>query len=486
MSKSRIYRMLTILSVCLASIGALYMLGRRLTDLHMGFLYDEMYTLATAHPGHPFPFLWREMLLKDVNPPLYNVLLYGWNHLAQPSVVWVRLFSLLAGLLTLAVSFWGAPKDWPPLKKFTLLALTATSNALAISSFYVRSYAWAILTVFIFTLVALRLARQLAGGQFPAKKLWAVFFISGLAGSYLHFFAAGLFFITALILFGYACRYRTARKTVFWGTAATFALWTPWLAVTYHIMAAPTGMWWYATPWARASWEILQYLLGAPAVIAWILMLGILAVVSLVHTYRSRLFAQVDFALPLGQLLLLLGVVAVISLKYNLWMDRYFTLALPCILILLTELIYHLYQRHHLFVVLVPLLALAWAWQYIPQQFAYIREYEGLKNAFSFVTRELKADTVVVDMDKTGYSEAAFRTMLAYFVPAGATLRLERLTPQTAARAAQTPKLPVLIPLCTQMHMMETSLTHNIEEDQPPFIFDNDVCVMTVHPLAEP
>ena len=69
MSKSRIYRMLTILSVCLASIGALYMLGRRLTDLHMGFLYDEMYTLATAHPGHPFPFLWREMLLKDVNPP---------------------------------------------------------------------------------------------------------------------------------------------------------------------------------------------------------------------------------------------------------------------------------------------------------------------------------------------------------------------------------------------------------------------------------
>ena len=483
MSKSRIYRLLSIISVCLASVGALYMLGRRLTDLHMGFLYDEMYTLATADPNRPFSFLWREMLLQDINPPLYNVLLYGWNHLAQPTLVWERTFSLLGGLLTLAVSFWGAPKDWPPLKKFTLLALTAASNAVTMAAFQMRSYAWAILTVFVFTLAALRLARQIAQGQFPSKKLWALFFLSGLAGAYFHFFAAGLFFITALILFGYACRYRTARKTVFWGTAAAFALWTPWLAVTYHIMSAPAGMWWYVLPWPQASWEIMQYLLGSPAVIAWILMLGILAVVSLVHTYRSRLFAQIDFVLPLGQLLLLVGVVAVISLKYNLWMDRYFAVAMPCVLLLLTELIDHLYRRHRVFVLLLPLLVLAWTALYLPRHFTYVRSHEGMKNAFSFVVHELKADTVVVDMDKTGYTETAFRTMLSYFVPPGATLRIERLTPQTAARAAQSPKQPVLIPLCTTMHMLETSLTYDIEGDQPPFIFDHDVCVMTIHPV---
>lgn len=486
MTKSRIYRLLTILSVCLTAVAAGYMLWRRLTDLHMGFLYDEMYTLATANPGTPFSFIWREMLSQDVNPPLYNILLYGWNHFAPASVVWPRLFSLLAGLLAVLVSFWGTPKDWPKLKKFTLAALTLTSNGLAISCLYMRSYAWAILMVYLFTLTALRLARHLAAHQFPPKKMWAIFFLSGLAGAYFHFFAAGLFFITALLVFFYACWYKTARKTVFWGTAAAFALWTPWLAVTYQVMTAPSSMWWYAIPWARASWEILQYLLGATFVIAWIFVFGILALVSTVHTYRSKTAAQIDFMLPLCQLLLLAGVVAVISLKYNLWMDRYFAVALPCVLLLLTELIYHLYQRHRPFILLLPALALAWTWLYIPQTFSYVREYEGLKNAFSFAINQLKTDTLVVDMDKTGYTEAAFNSMMSYYIPSGSTLKILRLTPQTAARAAQEPKLPLLIPLCTQMHLIHTSLDYNIEGDHPPFIFDNDICLMTIHPIPEP
>lgn len=486
MTTSRTHRLLVLVTVALTSLAVLYMLWRRLTDLHMGFLYDEMYTLATANPENSLSFIWREILLKDINPPLYNLMLYAWNHLAQPSGWWMRVFSLLAGIATLLISCLGTPADWPRLKKMTLFALTATANALAISAFYIRSYAWAILTVYIFTLAALRIARHMAQRQFPSKKLWTAFFLAGLAGSYIHFFAAGLFFITALILFIYACCYKTARKTVFWGTAAAFALWTPWLAVTYHIMAAPTGMWWYVLPWAQASWEILQYLLGSPAVIAWILMLGILALVSIVHIYRGKVAAQIDFMLPLGQLLLLTGVVALISLKYNLWMDRYFSVALPCILLLLTELMYHLYQRHRLFVVLLAALPLAWAWQYIPQNFNYVREYEGLKNAFAFVINELKADTVVVDMDKTGYTEAAFNGMMSYYVPPEASLKILRLTPQTAARAAQEPKLPLLIPLCTQMHMLETTLAYRIEEDQPPFIFDNDICLITIHPVPEP
>ena len=136
--------------------------------------------------------------------------------------------------------------------------------------------------------------------------------------------------------------------------------------------------------------------------------------------------------------------------------------------------------------VLLAALPLAWAWQYIPQNFNYVREYEGLKNAFAFVINELKADTVVVDMDKTGYTEAAFNGMMSYYVPPGASLKILRLTPQTAARAAQEPKLPLLIPLCTQMHMLETTLAYRIEEDQPPFIFDNDICLITIHPVPEP
>ena len=117
MTTSRIHRLLVLVTVALTSLAVLYMLWRRLTDLHMGFLYDEMYTLATANPENSLSFIWREILLKDINPPLYNLMLYAWNHLAQPSGWWMRVFSLLAGIATLLISCLGTPADWPRLKK---------------------------------------------------------------------------------------------------------------------------------------------------------------------------------------------------------------------------------------------------------------------------------------------------------------------------------------------------------------------------------
>ena len=484
--KQKINRFLLILSVTVSAVIAGYMLWQRFCYLHMGFLYDELYSMATSNPQDSLSFVWNEMLLKDINPPLYNVLLYFWNSLVGLSVGKMRFFSALAGGLTVIISYFYAPAGWPRLKKFIFTALTAGCGVLAVFSIYIRSYAWAILSVCLFTLSALRILDCLAKHEYPAKNLWAVFFISGLAGAYLHFFSAGLFFITALILFLYACYYKTARKTVFWGTAAAFLLWLPWLAVTYSIMAAPTGMWWYATPWARATWEILQYLLGRPPVLAGLLIGTVLAAVSLVHTYRARLLKHADIILPAGQIFLLVGVVAVVSLKYNLWMERYFAVLMPSILLLLAGFIYHLYERHALFIVLLPALMTAWGYHYMQMDFRYIREFTGLKDAFAFAVNEMGAQTLLIDTAKTGYTDAAFQRMMAYYIPSGSGLQIKKLDKHTARQAAQSPKTPVLIPLCTQVHLIEASLAYGVEEDREPYVFGNDICLMTVHPVAEP
>ncbi len=465
--------------VCAVLAG--YMFIQRFMHLQMGFLYDELYSMATASPRHPFGFLWKEILLKDVNPPLYNILLYGWNQIFPATPFFMRLFSALASAATVPLAYLLAPAAWPRLKKFMLLTLTACSSTLAVFSINIRTYALAALTVYAFTLLALRIIDALAQRQAPSKTVWVCFFTAGLAGAYLHFFSAGLFFIAALVTFLYACRYKTGRAVSFWGTAAVFALWTPWLFNTFLITQNPQNVWWYSVPVARATWEILQYILGEPPVLAGLLVFGLLAAVSLIRTYKTELFKQADLILPLAQVVLLCLVVAVVSLRFNLWIDRYFVLTLPPILILLAGLLFHLQQRHKILIILLPTLLIPWVKHYYALDFRYVQEFTGLKDAFAFISGTLKADKVFIDMDKTGYPQAALDIMFAYYLPPNGGLRFIPLTRETAPLAVKEPKSPVLLPLCTQIHLINASLAYGIEEDREPYVFGNDICVMTVH-----
>lgn len=85
------------------------MLGQRFAHLSSGLAYDELYSLATAWPGLKLSYIWHEILLKDVNLPLYNILLYGWNHLFPAEPFYMRLFNTLASLATVPTAYF-----WPP------------------------------------------------------------------------------------------------------------------------------------------------------------------------------------------------------------------------------------------------------------------------------------------------------------------------------------------------------------------------------------
>ena len=167
-------------------------------------------------------------------------------------------------------------------------------------------------------------------------------------------------------------------------------------------------------------------------------------------------------------------------------MERDFAVLMPSILLLLAGFIYHLYERHALFIVLLPALMTAWGYHYMQMDFRYIREFTGLKDAFAFAVNEMGAKTLLIDTAKTGYTDAAFQRMMAYYIPSGSGLQIKKLDKHTARQAAQSPKTPVLIPLCTQVHLIEASLAYGVEEDREPYVFGNDICLMTVHPVAEP
>ena len=188
---------LTAVCVSISAVLAVYMFWQRLAHLSSGLAYDELYSLATSWPGLKLSYIWHEILLKDVNLPLYNILLYGWNHLFPAEPFYMRLFNTLASLATVPTAYFLAPAAWPKLKKFMLTALTACSFIMVAFGLYIRAYSFAVWAGMAFTLLALGNIDALARQKNPTAKTRAALFIIGLLGTNLQYFCSGLFFITA-------------------------------------------------------------------------------------------------------------------------------------------------------------------------------------------------------------------------------------------------------------------------------------------------
>jgi len=479
-------RMITAVCVAVSTAVALYMFVQRFAHLTNGFQYDELYSAVTAWPTLPLPFIWKEMLLQDVNLPLFNVSLWGWTRIFPFTPFWLHLYSALLGALAVVSAWVFAPKYWSLLKKWIFVTLMSGAFILVAYGAIIRTYSLAILCTTVFSLQALTLLDCLCRRQAPAVSQWMWFFGAGLAGAYSHYFSAALFFAAALILFIYACCYKTGRAWTFWGTAAVFAVWSFWLIHTLWFMSRPGSSWWFATPVLKATLDALEFLLGSIRVFTVMLYASIIALVSLAFTDKKEIVKRADVILPLGQILLLLLVLSVISARYNLWLDRYFLPAMPVLLLLLAEFLVHLYRRHALWLVLWPLLLVCWVHSYLKLDHLHWAEYTGLREAFSYLTEKMQAPRVFIDMARTGYPDAALPYMFNYYVPPGRKLEIIRLTKQNAADTwRQTPKAPILMPLCSHIHLIYTAVENDIDEDGVPLVFGRDICVYTVHPIVK-
>lgn len=462
------------------------MLGMRFAFLSNGLSHDELYSAATASPHLSFGFIWKEMLLRDVNLPLFNVLLFGWNRVFPFTPGWMRLFPAVTGALAVAAAWFLAPAYWSRLKKYIFFTLMSGSFILVAYGRILRTYSLSILFATVFSLLALRFIYQFEQGKNPPVTHWILFFSAGLLGAYSHYFCSALFFITALVTFLYACFYKEGRAWAFWGTAATFFLWSPWLLHTLLMMGSPGGSWWFQTPFFKATFDIFVFLFGPQTLFVALLYGSVLAVVSIVFTHKKKLLKQADFVLPLAQILLLLGVVAVVSLKFNLWLERYFLPIMVSLLLLFAEFLEHLRKQHWVLLALWPLLLGAWVRFFGTLEYLTWPEYTGLHEAFVWLTQTEKADKLLVDLAKTGYPRAALWEMFSFYIPKGYKLELIELTPKNVSLSWQTnPKTYILLPLCSHVHLLETSVKTFSEEDGAPLLFRGDTCLYTAHPIAK-
>ena len=119
------------------------------------------------------------------------------------------------------------------------------------------------------------------------------------------------------------------------------------------------------------------------------------------------------------------------------------------------------------------------------QDYLYLPEYTGLRWAFNYLVKEQKVDKVLIDMDRTGYPEAALGYMMKFYIPKDKKLEIIRLTPQSAPLSWQTtPPTLVLMPICSQIKLLHLSVQTEIEEDPDKLLlFGKDVCVFPARPL---
>ncbi|MBR4355825.1 MAG: hypothetical protein IKP96_04600 [Elusimicrobiaceae bacterium] len=476
---------LTAVCVVCAAVLSVYMLVMRFAHLSNGLQYDELYSAVTASPKFSFIYTFKNMLLYDINLPLFNFMLWCWNRIFPFTSFWMHLFSSLFAAGAVVAAWVCAPKYWSNLKKWIFVSLMACSFVLVVYAFIVRAYSFSVLATTVFSLYALRFIHQFSEGKAPSKKDWLIFFTVGLLGAYSHYFCTAEFFITALVVFLYACYYKIGRAWAFWGTAVVFALLSGWLIYVINgLMHTDSSAWWYTIPKTKATYEIIIFLFGSQQLFAFVLYGLVVALVSFGFTYKKEFFKQADMVLPLAQIGLLLGVVALISLRYNLWMDRYFLPAMPALLLLLAQCFEHLRQRHGVLLVLWPILLVCWVKAYWGQEHLHWPEYTGLHDAFVHLIEYRKADKVLVAYERSGYPEAALIPMFEFYVPEDKKIEFIPFTEQTAPMAWSTdPKLPILMPICSQMHLIHTSLHTHTEEDGMPNLFLHDVCVYTAHPI---
>ncbi len=440
-------------------------------------LYDEVYSLVTADPSIPLSTVWFNILLQDVNLPLFNLALRAWAWIVPNTLPWMRLFSILLSLATLPAVWFCAPKSWTKFAKGVLCSLFACSFIMTLFAHIIRSYSMGMLFTAVFTLLALRILEAFITKQNVSKKLWAGFFITGLLGAYTHFFASGLFFITGLFLFCYACAYKRDRLLVFCATGLSFFLWIPWLLNTYQTMGHFSADWWYSTPKMLASWKILTYNLGSEPMLAGLLGLVVIGFVS-VGFHERPVFKKVpEVMLPLFQLVMLVLVVLVVSKRYNLFMERYFLMVLPNVFILLTGLFVHLCKRWMGFAILLPVFLYA--------NFAYFHnhalprpnEYTGLTDSFAYVEKVSPSKKVLFFMAPISYPKASQEPFVRYFINPASNIELIPFNNETLKLMQAPERLPVVVPLCALQRLLDLSNGSHFKIPEPVVAF-GQTCIL--------
>jgi hypothetical protein len=325
----------------LLGTGILY----RFVLLNIGYEYDEIFTAITSNPSIPLTWIWTNWLMVDVHPPLYNILLWFYNHIVPYGAeIWLRLPSVFFGISGLVLAWVMFPRRYGKTAQLLFVSMFSAHLYLIFYTQHARAYALMFLLGVILLFWFLDIARALCKGRLIPVKKWLGWGVVSLILCWTHYFGALVFGAYSLILLALAFKHKHYRKTVFGITAGVTLLFLPWLVPNFLFNASMErfdGNWWgnrmnsplllprLISFFFSSLWGLVLY--------ATLLIMGGWNYYKQYKFSKKWPFMQEQVWLGLA-VLIVFGIASLLSIKIFLLLGRYFMAFLPALVLLSTFL----------------------------------------------------------------------------------------------------------------------------------------------------
>ncbi len=324
---------------------ALVCIGGRFALLGISYEYDELFTAVSTNPALSWSMLLERFLAPDVHPPFYNWLVWLSNHvLPYGPEVYLRLPSLVFGLLSLVLAWFCFPKRWGKTARLVFFAFLACHFYSVFMAQYARAYTLLLCWSIPFTFLFLDLSRATAKGGTILPRRWLMLGALALGLSWTHYFGALFMGVCFLVLFAQAVYYKRSWCPYLLTPLCVLLLFSPWLVPNLLVninQSRFSGNWWgnereslYQTN------EILYFFFSSfEGHSCMVLLLAAAIGYSLYRARRGHMLPYKREILLLSTGITLTFVLAsLVSLKINLMVGRYFIELIPAVYLLITLL----------------------------------------------------------------------------------------------------------------------------------------------------
>lgn len=281
---------------------------------------------------------WSEMIFRiglDVHPPLYYFILRFWTYVMGQGLLSLRLLSISFGVLTVWAGYLFVKAAFQNQKLALLAALFLAVNPFQIQySLEARMYT---LGTFLSLLSGYLLVRAL-----EHQKFWIWYGIAVAAALYTHYYL--LFTIAAQGLFVILYFWKTRNvKTLARAIGAyflAFVLYVPWVPTLWQQIRRVQQSYWIP-PMNRWSipGTVWKMIFGGQGINRTVLIIASVTTLLIIFYYFKRVKDFSKWLVLFGVLLPFLGAVT-LSLKTNIYLDRYFVFASLFFVILVVQAFY--------------------------------------------------------------------------------------------------------------------------------------------------
>jgi len=310
----------------------------RTTVLSVGYEYDEIFTAVSTDPSLPFSWIYTNYLLPDVHPPLYNALVWIWNHIAPYGPeFWLHIPSLILGISALVVAWSFFPKRFGKWTRLLFVSLLSCNVYTVVYSQHARSYMLILLLSVILTYLFVHIAHATRRNISVSRKTWVCFAVTSFLLCWTHYFGALLFGVFSVILALQAWCYKRKMLCFLLVPCLVFAGFLPWLIPNFiaQISLDRFGGNWWANQ--MPSWHTYTCIIvfWAASLRGALLLLTLLAAALLCRFLPLRnpirFFPFRETVLLLLALVLFIACVALVSTKTYMFIPRYFIVLLPLV-----------------------------------------------------------------------------------------------------------------------------------------------------------